>query len=102
MDQATMERLQEKGFKLCWSEQREGVGYILRGVWFILVMDPQGGYWSVAPVRQVGPDGKRNGPEGCLLAEEKPEELARVLLEAGCTDVRIFRLEEKAHLSIQR
>ncbi len=102
MKQAALEGLKERGLNLQWSPAREGMEWLLKGLWFILVVDPDGGYWSVAPERKIGPDGKRNGPEGCLLPEEKPEELARVLHEAGCTDVRVFRLEEKVHLSPQR
>jgi len=94
IDREMIERANRLGVKLQWSPAREGLEWLLEGLWFLLVMDPEGGYWSVAPERKTGPDGNRDGPEGMLLARDKPEDLVAVLKKIGFPDVRLFGLEE--------
>ena len=104
MDQSTLDRLKAMGLKLAWSPYRdmEGINWVLEGIWYVVVMDPAGGYWTAAPERSAGPDGKKDGPDGALLARDKPEEFVRVLHEAGCEDVRLFKFEQKLHLCPER
>lgn len=104
MDQSTLDRLKGIGLKLAWSPHgdMEGLHWVSEGIWYVVVMDPAGGYWTAAPERSVGADGKKDGPDGALLTRDKPEELVRVLREAGCADVRLFKFEEKTHLCPER
>jgi len=92
MNTATIEAFKERGIKFQWSPDRQGMKWVNDGLWCIVVVDHEGGFWSVFPERKAGPDGKKDGPDGALLAKDKPEELVRMLKESGIPDVRLFRL----------